>query len=41
MVVFDDADPAAVAEGIKIAGFANSGQDCTAGYADHRRTEDL
>jgi len=31
MVVFDDADPAAVAEGIKIAGFANSGQDCTAG----------
>jgi 1-pyrroline dehydrogenase len=31
MVVFDDADPAAVAEGIKIAGFWNSGQDCTAG----------
>jgi 1-pyrroline dehydrogenase len=31
MVVFDDADPEAVAEGIKIAGFANSGQDCTAG----------
>jgi 1-pyrroline dehydrogenase len=31
MVVFDDADPAAVAEGIKIAGYANSGQDCTAG----------
>jgi 1-pyrroline dehydrogenase len=31
MVVFDDADPAAVAEGIKIAGFSNSGQDCTAG----------
>jgi 1-pyrroline dehydrogenase len=31
MVVFDDADPDAVAEGIKIAGFANSGQDCTAG----------
>jgi 1-pyrroline dehydrogenase len=31
MVVFDDADPAAVAVGIKIAGYANSGQDCTAG----------
>jgi 1-pyrroline dehydrogenase len=31
MVVFDDADPDAVAEGIKIAGFWNSGQDCTAG----------
>ena len=31
MVVFDDADPAAVAEAIKIAGYANSGQDCTAG----------
>ena len=31
MVVFDDADPAQVAEGIKIAGFWNSGQDCTAG----------
>jgi acyl-CoA reductase-like NAD-dependent aldehyde dehydrogenase len=28
--VFDDADPAAVAEGVKIAGFWNSGQDCTA-----------
>jgi 1-pyrroline dehydrogenase len=31
MVVFDDADPQAVAEGIKIAGYWNSGQDCTAG----------
>ena len=31
MVVFDDADPQQVAEGIKIAGFWNSGQDCTAG----------
>ncbi|MDQ3889896.1 MAG: gamma-aminobutyraldehyde dehydrogenase [Actinomycetota bacterium] len=30
VVVFDDADPAAVAEGIKVAGFWNSGQDCTA-----------
>jgi 1-pyrroline dehydrogenase len=31
MVVFDDADPEQVAEGIKVAGFWNSGQDCTAG----------
>ena len=31
VLVFDDADPAAVAEGIKIAGYWNSGQDCTAG----------
>ena len=31
MVVFDDADPAAVAEGIRLAAFWNSGQDCTAG----------
>jgi 1-pyrroline dehydrogenase len=31
MVVFDDADPVAVAEGIRLAGFWNSGQDCTAG----------
>src|SRR5213595_636768 len=30
VVVFDDADPAAVAEGIKIGGYWNSGQDCTA-----------
>jgi 1-pyrroline dehydrogenase len=30
VVVFDDADPAAVAESIKIAGYWNSGQDCTA-----------
>lgn len=30
MVVFDDADPAAVAEGIKVGGYYNSGQDCTA-----------
>ncbi|MDQ3670757.1 MAG: gamma-aminobutyraldehyde dehydrogenase [Actinomycetota bacterium] len=30
VVVFDDADPEAVAEGIKIAGYWNSGQDCTA-----------
>jgi len=31
MVIFDDADPEAVAEGIRLAGFWNSGQDCTAG----------
>jgi 1-pyrroline dehydrogenase len=31
MVVFDDADPKAVAEGIRLAAFWNSGQDCTAG----------
>src|SRR5437588_153708 len=30
VIVFDDADPAAVAEGLKIAGHWNSGQDCTA-----------
>src|SRR5438034_10396438 len=31
MVVFDDADAAAVAESVKVAGYWNSGQDCTAG----------
>ena len=30
MVVLDDADPEVVAEAIKIAGYFNSGQDCTA-----------
>jgi acyl-CoA reductase-like NAD-dependent aldehyde dehydrogenase len=30
MVVLDDADPTAVAEAIKIGGYWNSGQDCTA-----------
>jgi 1-pyrroline dehydrogenase len=30
VLVFDDADPAAVAEGVKTAGYWNSGQDCTA-----------
>ncbi|MBA2614308.1 MAG: gamma-aminobutyraldehyde dehydrogenase [Actinobacteria bacterium] len=30
VVVFDDADPAAVAEAVKVAGYWNSGQDCTA-----------
>src|SRR2546423_10032973 len=31
MVIFNDADPKAVAEGIRLAAFWNSGQDCTAG----------
>jgi 1-pyrroline dehydrogenase len=30
VLVFDDADPAAVAEGVRLAAFRNSGQDCTA-----------
>ena len=30
VIVFDDADLAAAAEWIKIAGYFNSGQDCTA-----------
>jgi betaine-aldehyde dehydrogenase/aminobutyraldehyde dehydrogenase len=30
MVVLDDADPASVAEAVKIGGYFNSGQDCTA-----------
>src|SRR5256885_12410116 len=30
VLVFDDADPAAVAEAIKIGGYRNLGQDCTA-----------
>jgi acyl-CoA reductase-like NAD-dependent aldehyde dehydrogenase len=30
MVVFDDADPEAVAAAVKIGGYFNSGQDCTA-----------
>ena len=28
--MFDDADPAAVAAGVRAAGYYNSGQDCTA-----------
>ena len=31
VVVLDDADPAEVAAGLRLAGFLNSGQDCTAG----------
>lgn len=30
MIVCDDADAAAAAKGVRIAGFSNSGQDCTA-----------
>jgi 1-pyrroline dehydrogenase len=30
VIVFDDADPKAVAEGLRVASFLNSGQDCTA-----------
>jgi betaine-aldehyde dehydrogenase/aminobutyraldehyde dehydrogenase len=30
VIVFDDADPVALAETVKVAGFWNSGQDCTA-----------
>jgi len=30
VLIFDDADLQAVVEGVKVAGFANSGQDCTA-----------
>ena len=30
VIVLDDADPAAVAEGIKVAGYWNSGQECAA-----------
>jgi aminobutyraldehyde dehydrogenase len=39
VVIFDDADPELVINGIKVAGFANSGQDCTAAcrlYASKR-----
>ncbi len=30
VIVFDDADPAQVAEAVRVAGYWNSGQDCTA-----------
>jgi len=39
VVIFDDADPELVINGVKVAGFANSGQDCTAAcrlYASQR-----
>ena len=44
MVVLDDADPAVVAEAIKIGGFFNSGQDCTASsrvLVDERLWDDV
>ncbi len=41
MVVLDDADPATVAEAIKIGGYFNSGQDCTASSTDPRQRADL
>ena len=41
VIVFDDADPAAVAEGIKIAGYWNSGQDCTAASRVDGRAQGL
>ncbi len=31
MVIFDDADPELVAQAVRLAGYWNSGQDCTAG----------
>ncbi len=39
VLIFDDADLAAVVESVKVAGFVNSGQDCTAAcrlYASRR-----
>ena len=41
MVVLDDADPATVAEAIKIGGYFNSGQDCTASSRDPRQRAHL
>ncbi len=44
VIVFDDADPAAAAEGIAGAGYFNAGQDCTAAtrvLAGPRVHEDL
>ena len=41
VVVFDDADPVAVAEGIKIAGYWNSGPGLHGRLAGRRRAEDL
>jgi len=44
VVIFDDADLAAVVEGVKVAGFVNSGQDCTAAtrlYASTRIYDNL
>jgi aminobutyraldehyde dehydrogenase len=44
VIIFDDADLAAVVESVKVAGFANSGQDCTAAtrlYAGKKVYENL
>ena len=44
VVIFDDADLKSVVEGVKVAGFVNSGQDCTAGsrlYANTRIYDNL
>jgi 1-pyrroline dehydrogenase len=44
VIIFDDADLGAVVEGVKVAGFANSGQDCTAAtrlYAGKRIYDNL
>jgi len=44
VVIFDDADLEAVVEGIKVAGFVNTGQDCTAAtrlYASSRVYDNL
>ena len=41
VVVLDDADPAAVAAGLRVASFLNSGQDCTAASPSPRRPRDL
>ena len=37
VIVFDDADPEAVAEAVGFAAFYNAGQDCTGGHARARR----
>ena len=41
VIVFDDADMEAVIENIKLFGYWNSGQDCTARVPGHHRPEDL
>ena len=41
VIVFDDADMATAVEWIKIAGYFNAGQDCTAATPGARRPEDL
>ena len=41
VIVFDDADLDAVVEGVKVFGYYNAGQDCTAAcriYAGERRS---